>query len=204
MNKKPYKLKMKDAAAAGETLARAFQEYPLMAWFTPDAEERLRQVRLFHTKMVRYAIRYGEVIATSPALEAVLVWVPSEKAKQTWWREMRCGNYRLLFTNGKRPGPRQAAYGAYSTAVHRRHATMPHIYLRLLGVDPAHRGKGYSSLLLRAAFERADREGRPCWLETQAERNVSIYRHLGFEVMEEGTIPGSDIRSWGMLRKTKP
>ena len=204
MNKQPYKLTMKDAAAAGETLARAFQEYPLITWFTPDAEERQRQLRFFHTRMVRYAIRYGEVLATSPEIEAALVWVPSEKAEQTWWRNTLCGNFSMPFGNGRTPGPRQAAYGEYSSAVHRRHATMPHMYLRLLGVDPAHRGKGYSSRLLRAAFERADREGRPCWLETQAERNVSIYQHLGFEVMEEGLIPGSDIRSWGMLRKAKP
>jgi hypothetical protein len=54
--------------------------------------------------------------------------------------------------------------------------------------------------LLRAMFAKIDKEGLPCFLETQAEKNVGIYEHLGFRVVEEGIVPGSNVKSWAMLR----
>lgn len=36
-------------------------------------------------------------------------------------------------------------------------------------------------------------QGTGCYLETQKGSNVGLYEHLGFEVAEEGTVPGSDI-----------
>jgi len=134
----------------------------------------------------------------------VLVWVRSEKANNTWLGNMLSGNYGLPFGIGRPSNPRQEAYHGYAVGVHRRAVSVPHLYLRLLGVDPVHRGKGYAGLLLRCVFELADREGRPCWLETQAEKNVAMYRRLGFEVVAEGTIPGGDVKSWGMLRMPPP
>jgi hypothetical protein len=55
-------------------------------------------------------------------------------------------------------------------------------------------------MLLKPMFSRIDKEGLPCFLETQAEKNVALYEHLGFRVVEEGIVPGSGVKSWAMLR----
>jgi len=86
-------------------------------------------------------------------------------------------------------------------AMHKRAAPFRHMYLQLLAVDPVHQGEGLSGRLLRPMFQRIDREGLPCFLETQAEKNVAIYRHFGFRVVEAGIVPGSNVHSWAMLRE---
>jgi GNAT superfamily N-acetyltransferase len=70
----------------------------------------------------------------------------------------------------------------------------------MLGVDPDYQGKGYASQLLRPMLARADKEGIPCYLETQLGKNVALYEHFGFRVAEQGIIPGSNVMSWAMVR----
>jgi hypothetical protein len=41
----------------------------------------------------------------------------------------------------------------------------------------------------------------PCYLDTQSERNVPFYEHLGFSVAQKFTLLGTDLNSWAMLRK---
>jgi len=186
-----------------ETLVRAFQDYPLTVYFNPDPSERKTQITNGFASLLRFGVMYGEVYATSPKMEGVAMWLPSENADKTLWRQIRCGNYSALKGVFKKKPSRQRAYGEYTNAVHKRRAPFPHLYLQLLGVDPACQGRGYSSRLLRAMFSRIDGKGLPCFLETQVEKNVGIYEHFGFRVVEEGFVPGSEVKSWAMLREIR-
>jgi hypothetical protein len=49
-------------------------------------------------------------------------------------------------------------------------------------------------------LERIDKEGLPCYLETQNPENIPLYEHFGFKVMEEGVIPGSPVKQFAVLR----
>ncbi|MCK4274052.1 MAG: GNAT family N-acetyltransferase [Dehalococcoidales bacterium] len=188
---------------AAVTLAKAFQDYPLSAYFFPDGSERERIQPVTFQSLIRYGIRYGEVYATSPNLEGVAVWFPSDRRRRTLWSEIRSRRFLLLFRVRREVISRQKAYGDYAESVRKRCAPFPHLYLQVLGVDPVHQGRGYSSLLLRAMFARIDEEGLPCFLETQVGKNVALYQHLGFRVVEEGIVPGSNVNSWAMLRDIK-
>ncbi|MCJ7605071.1 MAG: GNAT family N-acetyltransferase [Dehalococcoidales bacterium] len=192
------RLTKKDAKPAGEMMALAFHQYPLTMYFHPDPEERLLGSVVRFETMIRYGITHGEVYATSPEMEGVAMWLSSDKIKATFWRNLRSGHFDRPW---KKPLPKQANYGVFITGVRHRCAPFPHLYLRALGVHPDHRDKGLSSQLLRPMFERTDKEGLPCYLETQSELNVAKYMHLGFRVVDEQKVPGSDIDSWGMLRE---
>ena len=48
---------------------------------------------------------------------------------------------------------------------------------------------------------RIDQEELPCFLDTQIEKNVSIYQRYGFKIVERGVIPGTEIPHWAMLRE---
>ena len=48
----------------------------------------------------------------------------------------------------------------------RHHPSEPHWYLPLIGVDPAHRGKGLGGALLSHALTACDREGSLAYLES--------------------------------------
>ena len=186
---------------SAEMMARAFEEYPLTVYLHPDGTSRREKIARGFRSMLRFGVLYGEVYVTSPRFEGAAMWLYSQNLHRTFWRNLRCGNFSALLPSTVRCRSRQRSFMDYSAAVHRRCVPFPHMYLQLLGIDPAHQGRGYSGRLLRAMFDRIDREGLPCFLETQAEKNVSIYRHFGFEVVEEGIVPDSNVCSWAMLRK---
>ena len=80
------------------------------------------------------------------------------------------------------------------------HPKEPHWYLPLIGIDPMHQGKGLGGALMRHALAECDRDGSLAYLESSNPRNVTLYQHLGFELL--GTIQaGSSPKLFPMLRK---
>ena len=49
--------------------------------------------------------------------------------------------------------------------------------------DPASRGRGYGSALLRHALQRCDRENAPAYLESSNPRNIPLYERYGFKAL---------------------
>jgi GNAT superfamily N-acetyltransferase len=188
---------------AAATLAKAFQDYPMTVYFMPDETKRKKKQPGVFEDVLRAAIVQGEVYATSPEMEGVVIWQfvdkkgPVQKHQRTF-RQL----IDALFAD-KETRRRRKAFFDYSNQARAR--LMPDLfwYLQILGVDPAYQGKGFSSRLLKPMLARADREGLPCFLETQLEKNVALYRHFGFRVGEEGLIPGTNVYSWAMVRDAK-
>ncbi len=195
------RLQKSQIKTAAEMCARAFQNDPLFVYFFPDASERKNKSPHFFQLLVHYGVLYGEVYATSPNLEGVAVWLPSEKADMSPWGMMRSGALSMLAKVGREVIGRMWHFNEYATLVHKRHAPFRHWFLAPIGVDSPFQGKGYASTLLKAMFARIDEEHLPCYLDTQAEKNVSIYQHHGFKVVEEFTIPGTEFSNWAMLRE---
>ena len=48
-----------------------------------------------------------------------------------------------------------------------------------------------------------DGEGLPSFLETQGSKNVSMYQHFGFKVVDEFTVPDTQVTLVAMLREPK-
>ena len=188
---------------AAEVLGRAFQDYPMSAYFMPDEAKRSKKQPAIYRMLVRSGIKYGEVYAASSKLEGVAVWFSSDSRRESFWDYLLGGQYLTLLMAGREVAKRQKVFAEYAASVRARCVSSRHWYLQLLGVDPAYQGKGYSSALLKPMLARADREGVPCFLETQAEKNVTLYEHFGFRVVEEWLIPGSNVKSWAMVRSNE-
>ncbi len=184
-----------------EILARAFQDDPLFVYFFPDPSERAKRTPYQFQFLLRHAVAYGEVYATSPNLEGTALWLPSEKNNTSFWRKMRCGGLLMASRIGKEASSRRQHFLECTASVHKRHTSFRHWYLKIMGVDPVFQGKGYAGTLLKAMLARTDEEHLPCCLNTQNEKNVSFYQHYGFELVEETTIPGTEVSNWAMLRK---
>jgi ribosomal protein S18 acetylase RimI-like enzyme len=191
----PVRLTKAQVKTAAEMLARAFQDDPPSVYFFPDGSERKKKLPYVFRALIRYSLLHGEVYAASPNLEGAAVWLPSNKVDEALRRSIRSDKV------GKETASRQRSFGDYTSSVHKRHAPFPHWYLHLLGVDPVYQGRGYAGILLRAMFTRIDKERLPCYLEATTEKNVAIYQHHGFRVVEQGKVPGSGVTLWSMLRE---
>jgi predicted N-acetyltransferase YhbS len=74
---------------------------------------------------------------------------------------------------------------AYDALVHDCGPAGDHYYLGVIGSDPAARGRGHGSAVLRPGLEAADTAGVPTFLETGTEGNLGFYARFGFAVTAE-------------------
>jgi len=82
------------------------------------------------------------------------------------------------------------------------HPAEPHWYLPLIGVDPAHQGRGYGSALLRHALLQCDKDHVAAYLESSNPANVPLYERHRFVAL--GTIQvGSSPPFIPMLRTAR-
>jgi ribosomal protein S18 acetylase RimI-like enzyme len=194
-------LKERDAGVA--VLGRAFTEYELFRYYFHDQTERRAAADSFAFISISLCLKYGEVYMSSENLEGVAAWLPPGKAPFGGWQIIRSVPLSILFRFAGQGAGRMWAYGRFVDNLHRRLVPGPHWYLQIIGVGPAYQGQGFSSRLLRPVLERIDRERMPCFLETNAGKNVAIYRRFGFEVVSEDKMPGTEVTSFAMLRKTQ-
>ena len=197
------RLTRKDLDAGAAVLGRAFTEYELLRYYFHDKTERRAVADTFGFIALSVCLKYGEVYASSEKLEGVAAWLPPGKAPFGGWQIIRSVPLSTLFRFGRQGAGRMWAYGRFVDDLHRRLVPYPHWYLQIIGVGPAYQGQGFSSRLLRPVLERIDRERMLCYLETNAEKNVTIYRRFGFEVVSEDKMPGTEVTSFAMLRKVQ-
>jgi GNAT superfamily N-acetyltransferase len=63
------------------------------------------------------------------------------------------------------------------------HPREAHWHLPLIGVDPAHQGKGVGAALLRQVLNACDSQKVLAYLEATSVRNVPLYERHGFEAL---------------------
>jgi len=50
-------------------------------------------------------------------------------------------------------------------------------------------------------LDRIQEEELPCYVDTMDEKNVNVYEHFGFELLERSAVPGTDLYNWALLMK---
>jgi ribosomal protein S18 acetylase RimI-like enzyme len=186
---------------ASGMLTQAFFNDPKLTYVLPEEQGRMERGKHLLNFELNYGMIYGSVYATSPTLEGVAVWLPSSKSAITFWRALRSGGMTLQKNLGKETMKRLMNFSDQVDSYHLRHAPGPHCYLFFIGVDPVSQGKGFAGKLIRPVLERLDQKGTDCYLHTQNEKNIGLYEHFGFSVVEQVTLAGTEIVHTGMMHK---
>ena len=190
--------------AAGEVLGRSLRDDPVSVYDIPDKEKRHAVMKHIFQMTSCLGVKYGETHATSPNLEGIAVWLPYINKEFKMITNIGCLLKSKVYKLGREAGKRIKPIEEHNTNVHREVVPGDHWYLQTLGVEPAHQGKGYGSLLMEYMLEKIDNSNPlPIFLETSTEINVKFYKRFGFEVMEEGIIPETDVEQWYLLRRAK-
>lgn len=69
-----------------------------------------------------------------------------------------------------------------------------------LSIKKDAQGRGLASKLLRPMLQFCDDEKMVAYLETNKESNVGLYRHYGFNLMNEECIPKTPVTHYAMVR----
>jgi len=153
---------------------------------------------------LRYDYSNSTSLITSSKIEGIVIFMHSDgKAKGSFWRTITSGAIWPSMKIGRTAMKNIQVVDKYLDKKRRELVPAKHWHLLLLAVDPQHQGKGYASKLLEEMFSRIDEDGLPCYLETGGEKNVSMYQHFGFKVLEEFTEPNTTDKMVAMLREPK-
>lgn len=194
------KLNKKQIVPASLMLSRAFKD-ELKDVF-PDPEERRLKEPYVNEMFLRRDYSYSKAFITSPGLEGIAIWMLLDtRKKRSFWRILTSGAIWPATRIGYKALKKLASFNKYIEKKHNELAPDKHWYLAVLAVDPLHQGKGYASKLLNEMLSRIDEDGLPCYLETEGEKNVSMYRRFGFEVVDEFVVPGTKDKLVAMLRQ---
>ncbi|MFC1866215.1 GNAT family N-acetyltransferase, partial [Chloroflexota bacterium] len=182
------KLKRKHIKSASLMLSRVFKDE--LKDIFPDPKERRVKEPIVNEFLIRRDYSYSRAFITSYKLEGIAFWMHSDKrGKRPSWRVLTSGAIWQAIKIGIKPLRKMRAYDQFIERKHKELAPHKHWYLAVLAVDPQYQGKGYGSKLLNEMLDYIDEEKLPCYLETEGEKNVSMYKRFGFKVVEEFTVP---------------
>jgi ribosomal protein S18 acetylase RimI-like enzyme len=176
--------------SAIQTIVLAFAADPMARWSWPSAEQYLTYMPKLARAFGGRAFEHGSAHSTD-TLSGVALWLPPGVGPD---EEELMRLVQQSVAESLRPEVFQVfeEMGTY-------HPAEPHWYLPLIGVDPAHQGKGLGAALLKLALDQCDRDRVPAYLESSNPRNISLYKRHGFESL--GTIQvGSSPTLVPMLR----
>lgn len=180
-----------DEGAAIDTIVLAFAADPVTRWTWPAAHD-------YFAAMPRLARAFGgNAFAQRSAIctdAGAALWLPpgihpdeeklGEVMQSTVSESKRDEGFSLF--------EQMASY----------HPDEPHWYLPLIGVDPAHQGKGHGDALMSHVLEQSDRDRTLAYLESTNPRNISLYLRHGFIAL--GTVQaGTSPQITPMLRRPR-
>lgn len=180
------------------TLARAFDDDPLMLWMIPRSRRRVR-LAMFFALLLESRVTLGETY-TTPDRVGAAIWGPPGQWRNDFDRVSDSAD-RLISILGTNP---TRAIDVVVAMEESHPASVPHWYLALLGTHPDWQRTGVGAALMRPILSRADSEGLPAYLESSKESNIAYYRSFGFEVTGEIRIPNGGPTIWPMWREPQP
>jgi ribosomal protein S18 acetylase RimI-like enzyme len=177
-----------------DVLKLAFSSDPAMRWTFPRAEDYVRWQAPFMLGMAGRAFEHGTAFVTED-LGAAALWLPPGVAGE--------GDLLTPIFERAVPPEKRETGGEVGALMAEHHPAEPHWYLPLIGVDPAHQGRGFGSALLKHGLAICDQQNLPAYLESSNPRNTPLYRRHGFDVTGE-IRPGGFPGLTPMLRPARP
>ena len=179
-------------------LCEAFADYPVMRYVLgdrPPYAERLRTlIRFFHGARV---LRDDAILGVSDGEELVAVALCSlpDRVAPPELDVLREQTWAALGADARE------RYGDCVRAWESTGVDEPNIHVNMVAVLPGHQGRGLARVLLERvhAMSRERADSRGVTLTTESERNVALYRHMGYRIVGRATIaPG--VETWDFFR----
>ncbi|MCJ7714283.1 GNAT family N-acetyltransferase [Candidatus Bathyarchaeota archaeon] len=190
-----YKIQKNDLKNTVNVLTNAFSEDSMWKEVFDDEDKN----RVLTEVMVRFCLKYGNVLSTSDNLEGIMAIAPHDK-EMTTLRVILSGSFFLSMKISKEAKKMEILSKAVEEAKKSLNLG-PYTHLLIMGVSQEFQGKGFGGKLLRALIEKAETEKKSIYLETQKEENVNFYEKYGFSVKKKIILPEPlNLPMWLMVR----
>jgi ribosomal protein S18 acetylase RimI-like enzyme len=170
-----------DLPAVTQVLTAAFADDPVQQWlFAPADDPDAGRRALFEIFTEDYFwLGHLHVVSDTGGVAGAALWAPPG-------RDPLQGNRvdDLLGALAPHLGPDLVPRLGELARTHEHRPAEPHLYLGILGVDPARQSSGHGGALLEPALAECDRMGLLAHLESSNERNVAFYERHGFVAVD--------------------
>lgn len=171
-------------------MAESFQEDPLYQYMLPNKETRKKTMEIFFEVYLDIFAPYGELVVDSKKVGGV--------GYIYYENRFKCSiKYKINLLKGFIKSLKMLKYvsvkdlkrilntvqNTSSDWIH-TYVEGDYIHIDLIGIKENYRGKGIGTHIIQYALSEAKKYNLPVTLETQNENNLSLYKRLGFEVVE--------------------
>ena len=193
-----YIAKKEDFESLASVSGRAYQDYPLWCYYNDGVydKELVKQ-----TLLISLYSMYDEgvIYSDSEELNSLVILLPPGftgiKSLSFIWN----GGYKVLYNYGIRKLMRMSNFESFAMNMRKNYTNNGDWYLYVLCVDKNFQGKKIASKLMKPLLNYIKLNKQICYLETHWDKNVPIYEHFGFKVLEKSVVPGSNVRHYAML-----
>lgn len=196
MNDKIRKASHADTDRLAVSLARAFDDDPILNWLIRKDNKRVQGMRsLFHTCISNLCLHHDHVFVTDD-LTAGALWYPPGKYKISLIKQLILGPKMI-------PAVRFTGLLRLASAMDksgRQHPKDKYYYLEFIGVIPECRGTGAGAALMQPILDICDNEKCGAFLQCSKETNISFYKRFGFTVKGKIFLGKDSPPLWPMWR----
>ena len=184
-----------DVPAVAASLVRAFYDDPMLVYMFPDPRTRGRALRRFFTLQLRQTYMRTGLAYTTEECRSTALWMPP-RAGPPGIRDV-IAQLPMLLILGRRAGAALRLVQLVESRHPQGAALLPGRARHRSAVATKRLRLGRPGPVL----DICDREGLPAYLESSKESNLAFYRHHGFEVTGELSVPEGSVRLWLMWRE---
>ena len=177
---------------------RAYQDYPLSVYTNNGKyeEEFVKQTILVNLYSM---CDEGIIYSDSEELNGLVIILPPGytgiKTLSFVWN----GGFKIIYNQGIRALIKMVNFESFAMDMRKKYTNYEDWYLYNLCIDKKCQGKKIASKLIKPLIEYFRINKKVCYLETNWDKNVPIYEHFGFKVMEKSLVPGSNVEHYAML-----
>ncbi|MDQ4115874.1 MAG: GNAT family N-acetyltransferase [Actinomycetota bacterium] len=186
-----------DTGSVSSALTAAFHDDPVFGWMLPAPDTRSAGIREFFDIVVDILAAHDDTWTTTAGVTGAALWVPYGRAPMSDERGERFADECAAICD-----PHADRVLELIAAMDSHHPHDPHEYLWFLGVVPTAQGHGIGSTLMAPVLGRADRAGRPAYLEATSERSKALYERHGFRAGTPFSVAGGPPL-WPMWREPR-
>ena len=109
------------------------------------------------------------------------------------------GGFKIIYNQGLRALMRMVNFESFAMDMRKNYTNYEDWYLYNLCVDKNCQGKKIASKLIKPLINYFKLHKKICYLETNWDKNVPIYEHFGFKILEKSVVPRSNIEHYARL-----
>ena len=193
-----YIVKKSDFESLITLTGKAYEDYPLHIYLSGGKydEEGCKQMMRVNLSLM---FDEGIIYADSEELNGFVIVLPPGYTGISTLSFIWNGGYWIIYNQGIRASYRMASFESFAMNLKKKYTNNEDWYIYNLCVSKEAQGKKIASKLMKPLLNYFKLNKKICYLETNNDRNVPIYEHFGFKVMEKTIVPNSEVPHYAML-----